>query len=87
FEALARWNSPELGAVSPAHFIPIAERIGMINELTAPLLTQALQRALSWPSPIKLSFNLSAHDCATWESVKRIVEIIENSGFDASRLD
>ncbi|WP_032618443.1 EAL domain-containing protein, partial [Pseudomonas tremae] len=25
FEALARWNSPELGAVSPAHFIPIAE--------------------------------------------------------------
>ncbi|NVL49393.1 EAL domain-containing protein, partial [Pseudomonas syringae pv. actinidiae] len=87
FEALARWNSPELGAVSHAHFIPIAERIGMINELTAPLLTQALQRALSWPSPIKLSFNLSAHDCATWESVKRIVEIIENSGFDASRLD
>nr|UVN18338.1 putative signaling protein [Pseudomonas syringae] len=87
FEALARWDSPELGAVSPAHFIPIAERIGMINELTAPLLTQALQRALSWPSPIRLSFNLSAHDCATWESVKRIVEIIENSGFDASRLD
>ncbi|KAA8686772.1 GGDEF domain/EAL domain-containing protein [Pseudomonas caricapapayae] len=87
FEALARWDSPELGVVSPAHFIPIAERIGMINELTAPLLTQALQRALSWPSPIRLSFNLSAHDCATWESVKRIVEIIENSGFDASRLD
>ncbi|RMP67208.1 putative bifunctional diguanylate cyclase/phosphodiesterase [Pseudomonas syringae group genomosp. 3] len=87
FEALARWDSPVLGAVSPAHFIPIAERIGMINELTAPLLTQALQRAMSWPSPIRLSFNLSAHDCATWESVKRIVEIIENSGFDASRLD
>ncbi|MCF5806272.1 MULTISPECIES: putative bifunctional diguanylate cyclase/phosphodiesterase [Pseudomonas syringae group] len=87
FEALARWDSPVLGAVSPAHFIPIAERIGMINELTAPLLTQALQRALSWPSPIRLSFNLSAHDCATWESVKRIVDIIENSGFDASRLD
>ncbi|RMN54922.1 hypothetical protein ALQ57_200076 [Pseudomonas amygdali pv. hibisci] len=87
FEALARWDSPELGAVSPAHFIPIAERIGIINELTTPLLTQALQRALSWPSPIRLSFNLSAHDCATWESVKRIVEIIEDSGFDASRLD
>ncbi|EPN67450.1 GGDEF domain/EAL domain protein, partial [Pseudomonas syringae pv. actinidiae ICMP 19101] len=87
FEALARWNSPELGAVSPAHFIPIAERIGMINKLTAPLLTQALQRASSWPAPIRLSFNLSAHDCATWESVSTIVEIIENSGFDASRLD
>ena len=87
FEALARWNSPELGSVSPAHFIPIAERIGMINKLTVPLLTQALGMALSWPAPIRLSFNLSAHDCATWESVSRIVEIIEHSGFDASRLD
>lgn len=87
FEALARWNSPELGAVSPARFIPIAERIGMINKLTAPLLTHALQKALSWPAPIRLSFNLSAHDFATCESVNQIVEIIENSGFDASRLD
>ncbi len=87
FEALARWNSPELGAVSPARFIPIAERIGMINKLTAPLLTHALQKALSWPAPIRLSFNLSAHDFATCESVNLIVEIIENSGFDPSRLD
>ncbi|CAM3123244.1 GGDEF-domain containing protein [Pseudomonas floridensis] len=87
FEALARWNSPELGAVSPAHFIPIAERIGMINRLTGPLLTHALQKAMSWPAPIRLSFNLSAHDCATCESVSLIVGIIENSGFDASRLD
>ncbi|MGN2430362.1 putative bifunctional diguanylate cyclase/phosphodiesterase [Pseudomonas syringae] len=87
FEALARWNSPELGPVSPAQFIPIAERIGMINKLTAPLLTHALQKALFWPAPIRLSFNLSAHDCATCESVNQIVGIIETSGFDASRLD
>ncbi|MCD5994067.1 EAL domain-containing protein [Pseudomonas sp. CDFA 602] len=87
FEALARWNSPELGAVSPARFIPIAERIGMINRLTAPLLTQALRQAVSWPSHIRLAFNLSAHDFATCESVSLIVHIIETSGFDASRLD
>ncbi|MBC3953658.1 putative bifunctional diguanylate cyclase/phosphodiesterase [Pseudomonas triticifolii] len=87
FEALARWNSPELGPVSPARFIPIAERIGMINKLTAPLLTLALQKALSWPDPIRLAFNLSAHDFATCESVNLIVGIIENSGFDPSRLD
>ncbi len=87
FEALARWNSPELGAVSPARFIPIAERIGMINRLTAPLLALALQKARSWPAPIRLSFNLSAHDFATCETVNLIVGIIENSGFDPSRLD
>lgn len=87
FEALARWTSPELGPVSPARFIPIAERIGMINRLTLPLLGQALERALSWPAPVRLAFNLSAHDCASCESVKAILEVIENSGFDASRLD
>ncbi|WP_122836583.1 EAL domain-containing protein, partial [Pseudomonas viridiflava] len=59
----------------------------MINKLTVPLLTQALSMALSWPGPIRLSFNLSADDCASCESVNRIVEIIKHSGFDASRLD
>jgi diguanylate cyclase (GGDEF)-like protein len=87
FEALARWHSPELGPVSPARFIPIAERIGMINKLTLPLLAHALNKARAWPDPVRLAFNLSAHDCATAETVRLIVEVIEASGFDASRLD
>lgn len=87
FEALARWNSPELGVVSPARFIPVAERSGLINRLTLPLLRTALEQARAWPAPVRLSFNLSAHDCASCENVGLIVGVIRDSGFPPSRLD
>ncbi|MEF9673383.1 putative bifunctional diguanylate cyclase/phosphodiesterase [Pseudomonas sp. MWU13-2100] len=87
FEALARWDSPELGLVSPARFIPIAERIGLINRLTLPLLRQALDMARSWPEGIRLSFNLSVHDCGAHDSVQSIVEVINASGFNPAYLD
>jgi len=87
FEALARWSSAELGPVSPAQFIPVAERIGIITRLTLPLLTKALAAAQTWPAPIRLSFNLSAHDCASAEAGQLIVDTILASGFDPSRLD
>jgi len=87
FEALGRWTSPELGEVSPARFIPVAERNGLINRLTLPLLRKALEQALAWPAPVRLSFNLSAHDCASCENVGLIVEVIRQSGFPPSRLD
>ncbi|WP_248799866.1 putative bifunctional diguanylate cyclase/phosphodiesterase [Pseudomonas sp. MWU13-2105] len=87
FEALARWNSPELGLVSPARFIPIAERIGLINRLTLPLLRQALDMARAWPEGIRLSFNLSVHDCGSHDSVQSIIDVINASGFNPAYLD
>ncbi len=87
FEALARWNSPTLGRVSPGHFIPVAERAGLIGRLTRPLLAKALAAASGWPDEVRLSFNLSARDLSAPEGVPAIVELIEASGFDARRLD
>lgn len=87
FEALARWTSPTLGSVSPALFIPIAERAGIISQLTRPLLTKALSTARRWPTHMRLSFNLSAHDLTSAEGVLSVVSTIEKSGFDARRLD
>jgi diguanylate cyclase (GGDEF)-like protein len=87
FEALARWNSPVLGQVSPARFIPVAERAGIINTLTRPLLRKALSAASKWPAHIRLSFNLSAHDLNSAEGTLGIVAIIEASRFGAGRLD
>ena len=87
FEALARWTSPTLGKVSPGQFIPIAERAGIVSRLTRPLLTKALATAKSWPSDIRLSFNLSAYDLSSPEGMLAIIRIIEESGFDPSRLD
>ncbi len=87
FEALARWNSPALGPVSPSQFIPIAERAGIIGGLTRTLLKKALAAASQWPDNIRLSFNLSAQDLNSPEAVIALIAIIETSDFDASRLD
>ena len=87
FEALARWTSPTLGSITPAQFIPVAERTGMIERITKILLKKALVHALLWPSSIRLSFNLSAHDLSSPDTVLDIITEIGKSGFDPARLD
>lgn len=86
FEALARWQSPELGTVSPDRFIPVAERVGLINELTQILLAKALRAMAAWPAHIALSFNLSMADITAPEAVDRLCSLIEASGVDPARL-
>ncbi|MFY9292397.1 MAG: EAL domain-containing protein [Methylorubrum rhodinum] len=86
YEALARWNSPTLGAVSPADFIPVAERSGLILDLTRVLLAKALDAVRGWPADRRLSFNLSAHDIATPESVEALIALVGASGIDPSRI-
>ncbi|MDF1608336.1 EAL domain-containing protein [Hoeflea sp. YIM 152468] len=87
FEALARWTSPVLGKVPPDHFIPVAERVGLISELTCVLLNKALASASTWPEDVGLSFNLSTHDISTSDGVATIVGIILSSGVDPCRID
>lgn len=87
FEALARWESPILGKVSPAEFIPIAERTGLISKLTQILLQKALKVACSWPNEINLSFNLSTHDINSPTAVSEIMGIIRSHNIDPKRID
>lgn len=87
FEALARWQSPLLGAMNPSDFIPAAERMGIINKVTRVLLEKALVTACQWPENIRLSFNLSAKDISTTEGTVRLVATILKSGFDPKRID
>ncbi|KQT57160.1 hypothetical protein ASG52_03600 [Methylobacterium sp. Leaf456] len=86
YEALARWQSPTLGAVSPADFIPVAERSGLIRDLTRAMLGQALDTMRRWPADRRLSFNLSAHDIAAPESVDGLTAIVVASGIDPGRI-
>lgn len=86
FEALARWQHSELGWISPAEFIPISEHICAIEELSETLLRRAAACARSWPESVKLSFNLSPIQLSTEGSGSRILEIIGELGFSASRL-
>ena len=87
FEALARWQSPQLGFVSPNMFIPAAERIGAINALTHVLLANALAVASKWPPHIRLSFNLSTRDVSSAECVFGLMAIVLKSGLDPQRID
>jgi diguanylate cyclase (GGDEF)-like protein len=87
FEALARWTSPTLGAVSPGDFVPVAERSGLIAQLSPVLLDWALRAAATWPYHLRLSFNLSARDVVSPQQIARIIEVIKASGVDPARID
>jgi len=87
FEALARWDSPELGRVTPDVFIPAAERAGLIRPLTQVLLGKALAEMISWPEDVGLSFNLSTHDLMSPTTISGILETVRESGLPASRIE
>ncbi len=87
FEALARWSHPTLGQISPADFIPVAERAGLVHGLTRTLLGKALAEAARWPEEIGLSFNLSMHDLGSSEDLARLLELIVRSGVHPARID
>ncbi|WP_162916335.1 putative bifunctional diguanylate cyclase/phosphodiesterase [Cohaesibacter haloalkalitolerans] len=86
-EALARWESPMVGTVSPAVFIPIAERSGKVGEITLILLKKALAVASDWPGDVNLSFNLSAHDVSSVERVAKLAAVVMHSRVDPRRID
>ncbi len=62
-EALVRWNHPVRGLVSPSQFVPMAEEIGLINELGEWLINKACLQAKQWNEqglpPIRIAINLS----------------------------
>ena len=86
FEALARWNHPTFGEVSPALFIPAAERLGRIGEITLSLLSKALDFAAEWVPPCRLSFNLSAAHICSENAAAEIVNLIKRKNFPPDRL-
>jgi len=63
-ECLIRWRHPELGLVSPAEFIPVAEDTGLIKPITHWVLEQACHQAIAWEKdgirPERISVNISA---------------------------
>lgn len=76
FEVLARWRSPVLGEVSPAEFIPMAERTGQICKITQIVLRQALAVGASLPAKLRLSVNLSANDIGSTTAMEQIVSLV-----------
>ena len=60
-EALLRWHHPELGAISPAQFIPVAETSGQILALGDWVFTQAAHQVRHWRSVLDAEFQVSVN--------------------------
>ena len=90
-EALLRWNSTELGTVSPARFIPLAEETGLIRPIGLWVMEEACAqcarwRAAGWPEMV-ISINLSAAQLADPDLVTQLRASIERHDCDPAYLE
>ena len=87
FEALARWRGEEGEWIAPDLFIPMAEELGVIDELGDHLLRRACCDARHWPRELTLAFNLSAKQLGDPTVGLRILAILADTHFSPRRLE
>ncbi len=87
FEALARWQHPVRGQVSPVEFIPIAEESGLIVEMGEWILREACREAASWPKPLQVAVNLSPAQFMHGDVVGLVHSILIETGLSPGRLE
>jgi diguanylate cyclase (GGDEF)-like protein len=87
YEALARWKSPVLGDVSPATFIPLAERLGIVPRITRCMLEHAIAFASRLPEHLRVSVNLSMHDLASLDSMRGLSQMLAAAPNRPCRID
>jgi c-di-GMP phosphodiesterase Gmr len=92
FEALARWNHPDRGPISPVDFIPVAEECGLIVPLGRWALHEAAQTVRDWDVaagkklPFKISVNMSVVQMMRDDVVDAVSEALKHSGVSGDRL-
>jgi diguanylate cyclase (GGDEF)-like protein len=65
-EALLRWRQPDVGLIPPNTFLPLAEEIGMMHDLTRHVLEMALDQAAAWRAgglDLEVAVNIAAENC------------------------
>jgi EAL domain-containing protein (putative c-di-GMP-specific phosphodiesterase class I) len=90
-EALLRWYSPELGHVSPAKVIPIAEETGLIVTLGKWVLRTACTQNMAWQReglpPVCMAVNLSARQFSDPFLLQDIGDVLRDTGMDPKLLE
>ncbi len=77
FEALVRWPHPQLGVLTPGHFLNAAERSGLISSMTERILKQAIAQAARWREkglPARVSVNVSGDDFTSLANLSQIIQ-------------
>ncbi|MEP6503104.1 MAG: EAL domain-containing protein, partial [Betaproteobacteria bacterium] len=88
-EALLRWTHPEHGRVSPAIFIPLAERFGLIGRLGNWVIDDACRQVEAWAAQgvrMNVAINLSVHQLREEDLVERIAQALARHHIDANQL-
>lgn len=89
-EALLRWQHPVLGPISPAEFIPLAEKTALIRTLSLWVLRHAVEQARLWQRngyAFKVAMNVSAIDLANSHFSDALFEQLAISGLDPGRFE
>jgi len=87
FEALVRWRRHGLHPVSPAEFIPVAERLGLIDEIGDWVLREACREAATWPSDLTIAVNFSPVQFRSGKIVQRVLRALSDTGLAPHRLE
>jgi diguanylate cyclase (GGDEF)-like protein len=87
FEALIRWHSPTRGLVSPAEFIPLAEKIGEINAIGEWVMRTACKEAVTWERDFTVSVNVSPIQFETDRIVDIVRDALASTGLSPERLE
>ncbi|MDK9725365.1 MAG: EAL domain-containing protein [Sterolibacteriaceae bacterium MAG5] len=90
-EALLRWQHPEMGMVSPARFIPIAEQAGYIESIGDWVLQEGCRQQKAWLDAglpaLRMAINLSALQMRQADLVDRVRHILAETGLPAEYLE
>ncbi len=90
FEALVRWEDPELGYIPPDRFIPLAEDSGLIDDLGAWVLETACGDAQGWQAmkPVSVAVNISSRQLRQSRDFIRVIDgVLSHCGLDPPRLE
>jgi EAL domain-containing protein (putative c-di-GMP-specific phosphodiesterase class I) len=88
-EALARWRHPQLNFISPAKFIPLAERYGLIKPLTEYVIETAMQQSRTWANQgidLSVAINLSPQLLNDLGFPDRVDQIAERCGTQRRKI-
>jgi EAL domain-containing protein (putative c-di-GMP-specific phosphodiesterase class I) len=86
-EAMLRLHHRRRGLILPQHFMPVAERSEVVNEIGAWVLNAACTEAMSWPARLSVAINLSLRQLRSGRLIKTMVEVLSRTGLAGERLE
>ncbi|MCJ7957877.1 MAG: EAL domain-containing protein [Pseudomonas sp.] len=89
-EALIRWTHPLLGTISPAEFIPLAEKTALIPSVGLWVLNAIIQQAIGWRAQgvhLRIAMNITVSDLESPEFVDAMIHEIQQYGLDPAGFE